>query len=246
MLSRNKNLTLLILIIIIFVIALWFWTSLGFPTQGQVCEEAKNATPHCTQHNLAIAILFTTLLWVEKFHDSLLVLFTFILAVYTYRLWKGADETARAQLRAYITVKTKLVTEQTAREKYIHYIKVTNRGRTPAYKLMVLSRTKILPHHIDPNMDTSLSMGENPGISALGPDEFVEHHSSAEKRYNPIELQQIRSQGAVRLYTYGIVTYLDIFGRKQFNRFCAYLEYVPSNKGTRMTVFNSAHHNDES
>src|SRR5664280_1995869 len=95
----------LVLVIALLSIFVGWWASLGYPSEGQVCEWAKDGyQPPCTPHNFIVAVIYNTVLWVDKFHDVLIVFGTFTLAaVVVVQISEGRKSSER-QLRAYVHV----------------------------------------------------------------------------------------------------------------------------------------------
>jgi hypothetical protein len=164
-----------------------------------------------------------------KVTDTLLVAFTFLLFWATLALWlstrrlvKGAEATAKRQLRAYVVTKIKDVVLPGSAVEHVFAIRmdIKNAGQTPAYDLRIISRTKFVDYPFPPRFDFSIPFVEDPSQGTLGPQQDVE----AESRSDPLteaDWAQIFSvTSAKRLCTWGRVAYTDIFKEPQYTNFC--------------------------
>jgi hypothetical protein len=153
--------------------------------------------------------------------------------------------TTRAQLRAYVTVKSKNLFEPNTDEKLTHDLEITNRGQTPAYKLRIISETRVLSHPITANTNLSIKEIPNPSVMMLGPGDTVAHTSATDKLDPKVDGAVTAKDGGKRLYTYGIVHYRDIFRREWKTEFCYFVEILNLPDGKiRMLVHPSEYHND--
>ncbi|HVJ40008.1 MAG TPA: hypothetical protein VM639_00870 [Dongiaceae bacterium] len=78
------------------------------------------------------------------FGDFLVAAFTAALWAATWRLVKGADDTAKHQLRAYIGIER--VSGATGAREIIESIEIRNFGNTPAYNLRISNRALVTNH----------------------------------------------------------------------------------------------------
>lgn len=153
---------------------------------------------------------------------GLLVLFTAILALYTAKLWsatdklvKGAQDTARRQLRAYVFVDRAEITSIDSGDAPIATIVIKNSGQTPAYGLTQVGGIAIgesfdtLTHPIGPH-----------GISktSLSPGGITQHFNSAPGPLSTEE-KSVLHAGTKTLWVYGEVHYKDAFGMERFTNY---------------------------
>ena len=159
---------------------------------------------------------------------ALLVLVTFGLAIYTAKLWgatgalaKGADETARRQLRAYVAVDTEQVRNAHGTPKLnIIGLAIKNCGQTPAHKLSHWTQSGVVEFPLQgllppPNIPDSTRVKTilHPGMHRmiLLPFSLTDESKA-----------QILS-GKFAFYVWGEVTYLDAFNEPRKTRYCFFL-----------------------
>jgi len=192
--------------------------------------------------------------WLMFVATALLFVATVGLWWATVRLVKGAEKTAERQLRAYVSVTSKGLDEQSeVQERYVHCLEVRNTGQTPAYDLKIESVTNSLMHPIPPEFCFPLDpLGSNPSFMMLGASLGVEHVSYADQILDDGELLLTKSPGSGRrVYTYGTVSYRDVFGHCRRTEFCYFFEWrfdnLPDGKALpRIAVHPSELHNDAS
>jgi hypothetical protein len=166
--------------------------------------------------------------WLMFFATVLLFVATVGLWLATVRLVKGAEKTAERQLRAYISVTSKGLDEQSeVQERYAHYLELRNTGQTPAYDLKIESVTNSLTHPVPSEFCFPFDPpGANPSVMMLGAGLRAEHVSYADQILDDGELLLTKSPGSGhRVYTYGTVSYRDVFGRSRRTEFCYFLEW---------------------
>jgi hypothetical protein len=210
------------------------WTSPSF--QACVNEHQNHAGDSSTQEYVGrLLFLYETGRgctgeWLHKHGDALIALFTIILGIATWLLWratralvKGAEQTAELQLRAYIhTIGKDFLIQDFDNERFVHRFRIVNVGQTPAYKLQVESVTKLLPYPLPRNFDfTAVPEGRNPSVMMVGPRRHVGHDSLPDTILTPAEMIRIRTpDSGLRLYSYGTIRY-ETFKRSRYTNFCA-------------------------
>jgi hypothetical protein len=209
----------------VYVTLLWSYALLGFPSEGQVCEYAKDgAQPHCTTHNFVVAVFRTTLLWVEHFHESLLVLGTFVLAGVVVIQIRDARKSAERQLRAYVFA-VKIRIEFALGKEVVATLTVKNTGQTPAYDMVVNASLeyRILPV----NSPISIVSSEEMSRTTLGPDQDVLLAIYSGQLLTADESIAIANDRAI-IFVYGQIKYRTAFKADQttdfrflFDRTCA-------------------------
>ena len=135
----------------------------------------------------------------------------------TWRLVKGAEQTAERQLRAYVHVVSSTVSNLTAGNGNVVFTMVIkNSGQTPAYATSFAA-----------SVDFALASDEAPILPTptfeslrnimLGPGS---QHTVTVNRaaYSQNEIADLTATNA--LYVHGIVQYVDAFNERRFTKFC--------------------------
>ena len=173
-----------------------------------------------------------------KITDLLLSIFTFLLFVYTARLYyatrgvwiateklvTGAEDVAKRQLRAYLSgevIKISSPIEDIVSAK----IKIVNHGQTPAYNVRVCGCVEIFPYPLYPNypMPTFLNTLDNSEIVVHVKHEFVTQVVNV-RELTSHERGEIvcanRMPTNARFYVLGIIRYKDTFNIERHTKFC--------------------------
>jgi hypothetical protein len=151
--------------------------------------------------------------------------------------------TGQRQLRAYIVAgATDVDIHGPENEVSVSsVISIKNTGQTPAHELSVVSRTRLLAHPIKMPFDFTLRTGDDPSRTVLGAGQDIESESPAEKPFTGDEMMRAKNpEGGFRIYTWGSVTYRDVFGRKHYTNFCSSLIFDER----AALAHASEHHND--
>jgi hypothetical protein len=151
-----------------------------------------------------------------------------LLSIITLMLWgatvglvKGADKTASAQLRAYVSVETgdNIRQSKKRRLQFEFRPRIRNNGLTPASKVRITSLISLVPPAIPmgfnysiPNLVTSRSVT----TIGLGQERF--HSRIIGRNLSVNELREIH-KGTKCFHTWGFVTYDDIFGEHHQTNF---------------------------
>jgi hypothetical protein len=153
--------------------------------------------------------------------------------------------TAERQLRAYIVAGAKSVNINGPEDavSVSMQIVIKNTGQTPAYDLTVVSKTELLKHPIKMPFNFTLISGPDPSRAVLGAGETTESESKGEKPFNGDEMMiAAEPEAGARIYTWGSVTYCDVFGHQHYTNFCSSLIF----DGSEAIAHTSEHHNDAS
>jgi hypothetical protein len=151
--------------------------------------------------------------------------------------------TGQRQLRAYIVAGINNVDIQGPENEVSVSLGVSikNTGQTPAHDLSVVSRTRLLEHPIKMPFDFSLLTGNDPSRAVLGAGQETGSESPANKFFTGDEMMRAENpEGGFRIYTWGSVTYRDVFGHKHYTNFCSSLIFTKR----EAMVHASEHHND--
>jgi hypothetical protein len=189
-----------------------------------------------------------------KVTDTLLVAVTFLLFVATIALYRatrnlviGAENTAKRQLRAYITTNvTRMEPPRPARPFILIELTVANTGQTPAYSMKHVSRTRIVDYPFAPEFDFFVPFPDDPGQGPLGPGEHLEEIMK-EPPIAREQIEQLASDEPVQqMCTWGTVLYTDIFGAQQHTNYCVRHVFDLIGTEVRFSSHKSKEHNDAS
>lgn len=151
-----------------------------------------------------------------KITDTLLVIFTSLLWVSTASLVRGAKDTSKRQLRAYVSADTEVVIINGAAPKTpMHGIVLNNHGQTPANQITHWTRLLVADFPLKAPLDRSEPV-DLVIKSVLHPG--ADRHIIAEKELTPQEMGAIMSDGYA-IYFWGDVDYVDVFNNPQRTRF---------------------------
>ncbi len=133
-----------------------------------------------------------------------------------------ARDTAKRELRAYISVTAKHINSFDVRSVATIKVAPVNHGQTPAYKSYIVGSVDVFPFQIPRNFDfPPVSKDDNqqkfdiyPNVSSLST------IISAKRTFSQPEIGDIIS-GNKSIYVYGTIYYIDIFGDERFTCFCS-------------------------
>jgi hypothetical protein len=161
----------------------------------------------------------------------------FVAAIFTVTMWistralvKGAEATARHQLRAYVLIVGADVFCAApdgsvmqppgfigVGSKAVAQVKLENTGQTPAYDLMIRADIRIVPWPIVPtSLPAAVHAGGTKESVGSGVPRSVWPHTE-----DPLTQNDIANfyNGATALVVYGWISYTDIFGERQSTDF---------------------------
>jgi hypothetical protein len=177
--------------------------------------------------------------------EWLLGIVTWMLWVATVSLVKSADTNAERQLRAYIVAKAVDANMSGSDSAVMVTVKIVikNTGQTPAHDLRIVSKTELLPHPIKMPFNFTLISGPDPSASLLGSNESIESESEPNEPFDGNAMMvAAEPESGARIYTWGTITYRDVFGNNQWTNFCSSLIFRES----EYVAHASGHHNDAS
>jgi hypothetical protein len=163
--------------------------------------------------------------WLHKNGDALIALFTIILGIATWLLWratqslvKGAEKTAERQLRAYVFLENAFF-ETTGADTWAMSYRIKNFGQTPAHKVKVAYIAKVVEWKGEkteipqPDIDGGMAFG-----SMAPSGDFVDDdvHFNGE-----CSLHDLNSR-AKAIYLVGVIKYIDVFEVSRWTRFQYY------------------------
>jgi len=188
-------------------------TNEGQPKANSNTEGANNQTP---QGWMAI-------LWNKAIADPIAVLTVGLLFFAAYQAWLTRD-TAKRQLRAYVVIKDNVLKSHQIAADGKMSIQVTtiftNTGQTPAYKVRIVSRLKIMTFEEAGKFDSSIPPLEDASVSTLGTNAASHSPSPRGSTCSRKEFDEICLGTEKRLFVYGIITYRDAFKKRRYSRFC--------------------------
>lgn len=168
----------------------------------------------------------------RAFRDPTAV-FTFLIFLATVGLFcatralvKGAEESSRKQLRAYIAVSLSdfVNAPQGIAERISIYLRLRNCGQTPAkkikYAIACASSRRDAQHEHAFTMGTTnftLAPGEDWNERMIRDSRFTKETAEKIMHYTP---DLIESGSDEMIYIFGRVEYEDVFGTAQFSNFC--------------------------
>lgn len=189
------------------------------------CVQDKQAAIDPPKDNIA-AILFEVSVsrdcfvsFVKEHKDEVLAAFTIVLTFATIFLWfatgdlvRGAERTAKRQLRAYIGISNVTITKVVVNEKPIIEIRFKNFGQTPAYKLRTW--TDSILESVDTPQRLLKFDKEWKGESVLNPSDS---HTKVSTKKTAITVQEADAilHDTSRLFVRGEAQYRDAFGKKR-------------------------------
>ena len=159
--------------------------------------------------------------WVGAAAAALLFVVTGALAVFTFKLWRStsalvrdAADTAKRELRAYVTVETIRIQTVMADTGILGTMLIMNYGRTPAYKLSVACDLTV-----DLRIGAPLPLpAASPALGPLAPGAHFGTTKAALFRLTATQFNQLQG-GTHRLFFHGEIRYMDAFGVPRFTRF---------------------------
>ena len=255
---------LVFLAIALATIAMTFWIRESAPSyqkcqtdyQAEIGREKQEENTTSLFVMRVLAYRCTNRL-IENHRDAILAVSTVLLTIVTgFLVLVGYRQvtTTRAQLRAYVFVKPKAISLMAAEGKSECKIDIVilNTGQTPAYRVRndadirimewpLRSETRIIPPKKNP-IAFEVSIGPNQSTEA-GITKALNIDAEAMTK-----VQQ-------RIYIVGLITYFDVFNRRQTTEYCASYAGLndlvcaakPSGKASGKGIFNfSEHHNKAS
>lgn len=243
-----------LLAIIVATVASAFWIRESAPSY-QKCQSQYESDRQAKKQkeNSASFVVYRVLAYrctnrlIESHKDAIVAVATVLLTIVTgFLVWVGYRQitTTRAQLRAYVVVRGKNC--DTRPRRFISTVEIVNTGQTPARNLKVISATGILLHPPPKDFDFSLVDPGNPSVGVLGTGNAVHISSAIEGAETPPEEwdEATKTNGWLRVYTYGTATYEDIFKRPFWTEFCLYYQWDA--EGENVAATQSEQHNDAS
>ena len=150
-----------------------------------------------------------------------LVVYTGVLSHATRRLVRDAKETAKRELRAYVSIavgEIKII--EVGRETIIEAVGV-NHGKTPAHNVRYCGSIEILDHPLPYDFHMSEPIGEATSGTVLFPGKESKSTCTRAAKLTLEEANRLTSSDVSRVYIHGSVIYEDVFGETQNSQFLA-------------------------
>ena len=179
---------------------------------------------------------------------AVLAIATIALMVFTGKLWratnrlvKGADDTARRQLRAYVTVDKAQIAGLGDGQVPVAHLIIKNAGQTPAYKLTGIgciatgiSWETLLPPS---TQNGPLEMTH----SSLGPGCIADQFHSAPRKLNPGDMDALLD-GSTTIFVYGEIHYRDTFDVEHFIEYRFQVGGTVGIRGNQLAICQEGNH----
>lgn len=162
-----------------------------------------------------------------KVTDTLLVVFTGLLFVATVFLYfatrslvESAENTASTQMRAYCTVIVNdgIFQESGRNIRFEARPRIVNTGNTPAHKVRYRAAAAILPNILPDDFTFPLPQTEIGG-AVLGPHHHFDMSATVNSFVLDADVESIKRCNDNALHAWGIVTYIDAFGKERQTKF---------------------------
>ena len=152
--------------------------------------------------------------------ESLLVIVTFLVAVATWDLVRGAQDTAKRQLRAYLSVNPKNINSLTPAANASVILSIRNTGQTPAYEVRHTDIVQICPYPLPANYPFPQLPPFGPSRTIVHPDREFDGSVRSVAPFNQAQINAIVTPTNTRLYVFGRSEYEDAFKLPHYVQFC--------------------------
>jgi hypothetical protein len=267
---RDVEMKTIVSILIFTMLTLGAFALLGYSTCNHPIQEtaetnqtANTEKENCATFHSALIVGFNaTGLYIHRFREEIVAVGTMFIAAFTVILGfataalylatrdlvRGAELTAKRQLRAYVVVHVRDFDWPRSEDGAVLItLELKNTGQTPAHDLRSITRTNIFDYPFRPEFDFSLKTGEGPSVGLIGPGQCtgIESMSDALTKDDWIILKWDKTK---RLCTYGTVTYRDVFDDPQWTHFCIshFIEIDESTGRITTTGRTAERHNEAS
>jgi len=179
--------------------------------------------------------------FVHENAESIIALFTVILGIATWLLWRatkklveGADATAKRQLRAYIHVSEARCSDF-GFPNGVYMVNFTNTGQTPAYDVSSYIAISFTAFPLSEKLE--MAGHGTKGLATIGRDGEGHARMEAARGLTGEEYGAVRD-GKRAVFVFGVISYRDIFGDKWTTNF---RYYVGGDQGIRSDGFLASH-----
>ena len=138
----------------------FYMASLGFPAEYQVCHpDDYTHAKTCADHHFGPGVIAAVIAWAD-IHSGLVTAFATVgIGLFTWTLWNTSREQGRLteiaiedarissqrELRAYIEAVPEKMALRTDDRTVVGVVRIKNTGKTPAFKVRVVSDFKVWP-----------------------------------------------------------------------------------------------------
>jgi hypothetical protein len=169
-----------------------------------------------------------------KYGEWLLFAATMGLWWATWRLVRGADATAKRQLRAYIHVSDAKFGDF-GFPQGIYMVSYTNTGQTPAYDVSATIGINLVKFPLSEEL--KIEGSGTKGLTTIGRDGDGHARIEAPRGLSGEEYGAVRD-GKMAVFVFGIISYRDVFGD---NWTTEYRYFVGGDQGIRSDGFLASH-----
>jgi hypothetical protein len=158
--------------------------------------------------------------FVKVHKDEVLAAFTVLLTFATIFLWfatgdlvRGAERTAKRELRAYVGISSVGIKNIAANQTPTIEIRFKNFGKTPAYKIRSWTSSVLeFPGAKEKLLNVDKKWG---GTSTLNPDDS---YTNIHSRNTPLHIEEADAilTDTKRMYVRGSIQYRDAFGKRRW------------------------------
>lgn len=136
----------------------------------------------------------------------------------------------RIQMRAYLTV---IVGSGTYQDRGLNLRfdakpLVFNAGPTPARNVRTRTKSAILPIPLPEDFDQSIASDKEEGGNLIGAHQNAQMIAVVEDYVPDEQVEDIKTGKGLGVYTWGFVTYEDVFGESHTTKFCQRLTWLPN------------------
>jgi hypothetical protein len=138
----------------------------------------------------------------------------------------------RKQMRAYLTVIIGGGIPQNP-ERTLRFDArptVLNAGPTPARNVRTRIKSAILPISLPEDFDQSIATDKEESGNFIGAHQTAQMMAVVDDYVPDDQVEDIKSGKGPSMYTWGVVTYEDVFGKSHTTKFCQRLTWLPDGK----------------
>jgi hypothetical protein len=159
---------------------------------------------------------------------------------------QNMERVIHQQMRAYVAVEPGLPIYQDERFKFGSKPEILNTGLTPARNVRYRIESAVLDFPTLPNHVFSDTAPFTSHDATLSPRQKFIANSSVNVRFSDEDVQQIMLGQRKRLFTWGTVTYEDVFDGKWKTDFCHHFDWYtpPNSEKVLYETFYATNHNN--
>ena len=135
------------------------------------------------------------------------------------RAANDAATTAEHQLRAYVSAIPNHIYNFSPTAPVTIQYTFQNLGQTPAYRASSIARIELLPDPLPEHFQFPTLTPNNLSTHTIQPSERFFGRTTAERTFTESEIDEAIS-GHLRIYIFGVISYMDAFGNSRLTKFC--------------------------